>query len=94
MAEVGYEVLNDVVLNPVVFACENEVDTRAALVRIQASGVTWVGPTHWRGRYALRISVSSWATTRDGVDRSLAAIAAARSTPAPAPAPAPGRAER
>ena len=67
----GYEVLNDVVLNQVVFACEDEASTRAALARIQASGVTWLGPTTWRGRFSMRISVSSWATTEDDVERSL-----------------------
>ena len=74
----GYEVLNEVVLNQVVFVAEDEAATRAALARIQASGVTWLGPTTWRGRYAMRISVSSWATTTDDVERSLEVIAAAR----------------
>lgn len=74
LATAGYEVLNDVVLNQVVFACGDEATTRVALSRIQASGVTWLGPTHWRGRYAMRISVSSWATTDDDVQRSLAVM--------------------
>lgn len=74
LAAAGYEVLNDVVLNQVVFACAEEADTRRALARIQASGVTWLGPTHWRGRFAMRISVSSWATSEDDVDRSLTAM--------------------
>lgn len=79
LAAAGYTVLNDVVLNQVVFACGDEAATRDALVRVQASGVTWLGPTHWRGRYAMRISVSSWATTEDDVDRSLAIMVAALS---------------
>lgn len=70
----GYEVLNEVVLNQVVFALPTEAATRAALERIQSGGVTWLGPTTWKGRYALRISVSSAATTADDVERSLAAI--------------------
>lgn len=74
----GYEVLNDVVLNQVVFACDDEARTRAALERIQASGVCWLGPTHWKGRFAMRLSVSSWATTTEDVERSLAVMAAAR----------------
>lgn len=49
LASAGYEVLNEVVLNQVVFACGDEACTRRALARIQASGVTWLGPTHWRG---------------------------------------------
>ena len=82
LAAAGYEVLNDVVLNQVVFACADEAETRAALARIQASGVTWLGPTHWRGRFAMRISVSSWATTGDDVERSLAVMAGAIGVPA------------
>ena len=73
----GYEVLNEVVLNQVVFAGADEATTKAALARIQSSGVTWLGPTTWRGRYAMRISVSSWATTADDVERSTAAMVAA-----------------
>lgn len=79
----GYTVLNDVELNQVVFVAEDEAATRAALAHIQASGTTWLGPTTWRGRFAMRISVSSWATTDDDVERSLAVIADARlATPA------------
>lgn len=78
LSAAGYEVLNDVVLNQVAFACEDEAATKAALTRIQASGVTWLGPTTWKGRYAMRISVSSWATTVEDVERSLAAMTEAR----------------
>ena len=77
LAAAGYEVLNEVVLNQVVFAGADETTTRAALARIQASGVTWLGPTHWRGRHAMRISVSSWATTGEDVERCVAVMAAA-----------------
>ena len=45
--------------------------------RVQQSGECWFGPTVWRGRPAIRISVSSHATTSDDVRRSLDAIAAA-----------------
>ncbi|ANM30900.1 pyridoxal-dependent decarboxylase [Acidobacteria bacterium Mor1] len=74
LADAGYEVLNDVVLNQVVFACRDETATRDALARIQASGVTWLGPTTWKGRLCMRISVSSWATTDEDVQRSLAVM--------------------
>ncbi len=74
LADAGYEVLNEVVLNQVVFACSDEAATRAALAAIQASGVTWLGPTTWRGRLCMRISVSSWATTEQDVERSLAVM--------------------
>jgi glutamate/tyrosine decarboxylase-like PLP-dependent enzyme len=81
LAAAGYEVMNNVVLNQVVFSAENEAATQAALARIQASGVTWLGPTTWRGLFAMRISVSSWATTVQDVERSLAIMIEARSTP-------------
>ena len=42
--------------------------------RIQDDGTCWAGSTIWQGHTAMRISVSSWATTEDDVDRSLAAI--------------------
>lgn len=72
LAAAGYEVLNDVVLNQVVFACHDEASTRVALAEIQASGVTWLGPTTWKQRLCMRISVSSWATTKDDAERALA----------------------
>ena len=81
LKDAGYEVMNDVVLNQVVFACADEETTREALKLIQEGGVTWLGPTHWRGRFAMRISVSSWATTEEDVERSLQAMAAAIERP-------------
>ena len=74
----GYVVLNEVVLNQVVFTAGSDAATRAALAEIQASGVTWLGPTVWRSQAAMRISVSSWATTDEDVERSLAVLVAAR----------------
>lgn len=77
LASAGYEVMNDVVLNQVVFKCRRESGTRDALKRIQQSGVTWLGPTHWKDHFAMRISVSSWVTTEEDVERSLEAMALA-----------------
>ena len=47
------------------------------LTRIAQDGTCWCGPTVWRGRAAMRISVSSWATTAEDVERSVAAISRA-----------------
>jgi len=48
--------------------------TREVIRGIQEEGTCWCGGTEWRGKTAMRISVSSWATTEEDVDRSLAAI--------------------
>src|SRR5207247_7745470 len=47
---------------------------RAHAAGVQADGTCWAGATVWQGRTALPISVSSWATTEDDVERSLEAM--------------------
>ena len=70
----GYRVLNDVVLNQVLVSFGNSERTREVIARVQRDGTCWCGGTVWQGNAAMRISVSSWATTDDDVERSLAAI--------------------
>ncbi len=70
----GYEILNNVVLNQVLVSFGDEETTRRVIAGVQAEGTCWAGGTVWQGRTAMRISVSSWATNEDDVERSLAAI--------------------
>ena len=70
----GFEVLNDVVLNQVVATIGGPGDAGKVMAEVQAGGECWFGPTHWQGRDAIRISVASWRTTEADVERSLAAI--------------------
>jgi glutamate/tyrosine decarboxylase-like PLP-dependent enzyme len=70
----GFEILNDVVLNQVLVSFGSPEITRAVIGRLQAGGVCWCGGTVWQGRTAMRISVSSWATTEADVQISLAAM--------------------
>ncbi len=72
----GHEVLNDVVLNQVMVRFGDASRTRRVIAEIQAEGTCWCGVTEWQGHTAMRISVSSWATTADDVERSLAAMLA------------------
>lgn len=72
----GYRVLNEVALNQVVVTFGPAVVNDAVVAAIQASGECWCGVTTWRGLRGMRISVSSWATTDDDVERSLTAIVA------------------
>jgi glutamate/tyrosine decarboxylase-like PLP-dependent enzyme len=73
----GVEVLNDVQLNQVVAACGDAEATGRMIAAVQREGTCWCGPTTWRGRRAMRISISNWATTESDVDRSIAAVLAA-----------------
>ncbi|WP_394693573.1 pyridoxal phosphate-dependent decarboxylase family protein [Hyphobacterium sp.] len=73
----GYKILNDVVLNQIVFVGDDEAHTRRALKFIQDSGRLWLGPTTWKNHHAMRISVSSAATTGDEVLECISIMTAA-----------------
>ena len=73
----GCEVLNEVVLNQVLFRFADDDRTRAAVAAVQASGEAWMSGTVWEGRAAIRLSVSNWRTTAADVDRTVAAFARA-----------------
>jgi glutamate/tyrosine decarboxylase-like PLP-dependent enzyme len=74
LSAAGYKILNDVVINQVMVSFGTPEQTLATIARVQEDGTCWCGPTQWQGQTAMRISVSSWATTREDVDRSLAAM--------------------
>jgi glutamate/tyrosine decarboxylase-like PLP-dependent enzyme len=70
----GHEILNDVALNQVVVAFGDDAGAARTVALVQEEGVCWCGPTRWRDRAAMRISVSSWATRDADVERSLESI--------------------
>jgi glutamate/tyrosine decarboxylase-like PLP-dependent enzyme len=70
----GFEILNDVVINQVLVSFGDAEKTLRTIARLQAEGTCWCGSTVWQGKTAMRISVSSWATTKEDVERSLAAM--------------------
>ena len=70
----GFKVLNDVVLNQVLVTFGDAETTNRVISEIQTEGTCWCGGTVWQGHTAMRISVSSWATTDADVERSLDAI--------------------
>ncbi len=70
----GFEILNDVVLNQVLVSFGDDETTRRVIAAVQVDGTCWCGGTVWHGRTAMRISVSSWATTNADVELSLAAM--------------------
>ena len=70
----GCEILNDVVLNQVLVSFGDAETTNRVITRVQDEGTMWAGGTVWQGRTAMRISVSSWATTDADVKCSVEAI--------------------
>jgi glutamate/tyrosine decarboxylase-like PLP-dependent enzyme len=72
--QAGCAVLNEVVLNQVIVSFGDAEKTRSVIAEVQREGTCWCGGTEWHGQAAMRVSVSSWATTAEDVDRSLNAI--------------------
>jgi glutamate/tyrosine decarboxylase-like PLP-dependent enzyme len=76
----GCEVLNEVVLNQVLFRFADDEQTRAAVAAVRASGEAWMSGTTWEGRAAIRLSVSNWRTNEADIERTVAAFARAVDT--------------
>ena len=74
LSAAGYIILNEVVLNQVLVMFGDAERTRRVIAGIQQDGTCWCGGTVWQGQTAMRISVSSWATTEADVERSLEAM--------------------
>ena len=77
--EPGIRILNEVALNQVVvrFGDDERADnalTVKTIERIQADGTCMAAGAEWKGRWIMRLSVTSWATTEQDADRSVAAI--------------------
>jgi glutamate/tyrosine decarboxylase-like PLP-dependent enzyme len=70
----GFKVLNEVVLNQVLVTFGNAEKTNQVISELQSEGTCWCGGTLWQGQTAMRISVSSWATTDADVELSLDAM--------------------
>jgi glutamate/tyrosine decarboxylase-like PLP-dependent enzyme len=70
----GYEILNEVVINQVLVSFGSESETLEVIRKVQEDGTCWCSGTVWHGKTAMRISVSSWATTEADVEMSLAAM--------------------
>jgi len=74
LTKAGYKILNDVVINQVLVSFGSDEKTQAVIKAIQEDGTCWCGGTKWKGQTAMRISICSWATTDEDMDKSLDAI--------------------
>ena len=79
----GAEVLNDVVLNQVLFRFEDDARTAGALAAVQAESLVWLSGTTWAGRKAIRVSVSNWQTGDEETDLAVDAFRRAIQAPLP-----------
>jgi glutamate/tyrosine decarboxylase-like PLP-dependent enzyme len=70
----GVEVLNEVVLNQVLFRFDSDERTDEVLARVQESGRVWLSGTTWDGRRAIRVSVSNWQTGDEEIDLAVQAF--------------------
>ena len=80
MASHKFHILNDVVFNQVLVAGDTPEQTASLLKNIQLSGECWCGPGRWHDTPVIRVSVCSWATTPEDVDRTVAAFVTARAS--------------
>jgi len=78
LATEGFHVHNDVVFNQVLVSCGDDRETARTLHHVQAQGDCWCGGSTWKGRTVIRISVCSWATDPEDIDRSVASFRRAR----------------
>jgi glutamate/tyrosine decarboxylase-like PLP-dependent enzyme len=74
LKQAGFEILNEVVINQVLVSFGTAETTLEVVRRVQEEGTCWCGSTVWQGQTAMRISVSSWATSAEDIQKSLEAI--------------------
>lgn len=78
LAAAGFTILNDVVFNQVLVSCGSDQLTEQTMSNIQKSRECWVGGVRWDNRSVIRVSVCSWATSKEDVSRSVQAFVVAR----------------
>jgi glutamate/tyrosine decarboxylase-like PLP-dependent enzyme len=80
----GVELLNEVVLNQVLFRFDSDERTDDVLRRVQEGGAVWMSGTTWDGRKAIRVSVSNWQTGEEEIRLAVEAFETAYAGQAPA----------
>jgi glutamate/tyrosine decarboxylase-like PLP-dependent enzyme len=71
----GVELVNEVVLNQVLFRFDSDERTDEILRLVQEDGRVWMSGTTWNGRKAIRLSVSNWQTGDAEIDLAVQAFA-------------------
>jgi glutamate/tyrosine decarboxylase-like PLP-dependent enzyme len=74
----NFRILNEVVFNQILVACDSDKITEQTMRNVQESGECWAGGANWNGTPVIRISICSWATTEDDIGRTVSAFVTAR----------------
>jgi glutamate/tyrosine decarboxylase-like PLP-dependent enzyme len=74
----GFEIPNEICFNQVLVSCGDPELTKRTLSLVQASGECWCGGAVWKEEPVMRISVCSYRTTLEDIDRSVRAFVQAR----------------
>ncbi|WP_219009950.1 pyridoxal phosphate-dependent decarboxylase family protein [Aquimarina litoralis] len=80
LSESGFIILNEVVFNQVLIACENDQQTNFVLNTIQSSSQCWCGGSNWQGKSAIRISICSWMTTKEDINKTISIFTEAKNS--------------
>lgn len=80
LKEANFHILNEVVFNQVIVACDSEQQTEQTLKALQTSLKCWCGGAKWQGKSIIRLSICSWETTKLDIDIAVAAFIEARKT--------------
>ncbi len=77
LKDIGFTILNDVVFNQVLIKYNTDEQTERVLEYVQNSGTCWLGGTTWNNQIAIRVSICSWRTAKEDIDKSLEVFKAA-----------------
>ncbi len=80
LADAGFHIRNDVVFNQVVVSCGDDSLTQATLKAVQDDRVCWVGGSNWNDESVIRVSVCSWVTDSDDIERTIESFVRCRNT--------------
>ncbi len=78
LSKQGFKILNEIDFNQILVSCDDDRITKDTLSNIQASGQCWCGGSIWQGKPVIRLSICSWATTKQDIDLTLNVFIKAR----------------
>ncbi len=78
LAKKGFQILNEVCFNQVLISAEKPELTTDILKKVQDSGELWCGGSQWDGAPVIRLSICSYRTTLQDIDRCVRAFVKAQ----------------